>query len=72
MNGRPRCGAFHRRASYVPQYDSFIPTMTTEETLSFYASLILPPDMNKEQRKRRVAEVRQLHQHLRTCTRNTV
>lgn len=57
MNGEEREGGFLRMSSYVPQEDNFIPTMTTLETLTFFARLVLPRSTSSEERKRRVDEV---------------
>lgn len=70
INGKPRTAhSFLRKAAYVPQSDSFVPTMTTRETLSFYASLILPPGMSPADRHHRISEVLRvlgLHNHADT------
>jgi ABC-type multidrug transport system ATPase subunit len=39
------------------QHDNLVPTMTAIESVSFYASIVLPPDMPKEVRKARIARV---------------
>jgi ABC-type multidrug transport system ATPase subunit len=39
------------------QEDNFLPTMTVQETLTFYATLQLPDSNSKAQRLERVAEV---------------
>lgn len=57
MNGHGREGNFLRMSSYVPQEDNFIPTMTTLETLNFYARLVIPTSTSRAQRRRRVDEV---------------
>ncbi|GMH36516.1 hypothetical protein BSKO_04384 [Bryopsis sp. KO-2023] len=57
MNGHGRQGNFLRMSSYVPQEDNFIPTMTTLETLDFYARLVLPRGTSAKKRKQRVNEV---------------
>lgn len=57
MNGQAREGGFLRMSSYVPQEDNFIPTMTTLETLTFFARLVLPRTTSSEERRRRVEEV---------------
>jgi ABC-type Mn2+/Zn2+ transport system ATPase subunit len=41
----------------LPQEDNFVATMTTSETLNFYASIILPSSQAKAERKQRVADV---------------
>jgi ABC-type multidrug transport system ATPase subunit len=42
VNGRPASRRFVRMTAYVPQEDNFVPTMSTEETLSFYAHVSSP------------------------------
>jgi hypothetical protein len=39
------------------QEDNFVPTMTTKETLDFYASVILPSSWPKAKKNERVVEV---------------
>jgi ABC-type multidrug transport system ATPase subunit len=39
------------------QHDNLVPTMTAIESVSFYASIVLPPSMPKEARKARIARV---------------
>jgi ABC-type multidrug transport system ATPase subunit len=39
------------------QADNFIPTMTTEETMHFYAAMILPRRMGAAARRQRAMEV---------------
>ena len=39
VNGRRASRRFVRMTAYVPQEDNFVPTMTTDETLSFYADV---------------------------------
>jgi hypothetical protein len=55
--GRPAGRGFIRRTAYVPQEDNFVPTMTTMETMRFYAAIILPDEMGRAGRLRRVEEV---------------
>jgi ABC-type multidrug transport system ATPase subunit len=57
VNGRPATKSFIRRTAYVPQEDNFVPTMTTGETMGFYASIVLPPHVTKAARKERAADV---------------
>jgi len=58
LNGQPATKSFIRKTAYVPQDDNFVPTMTTWETLSFYANVILPQNkFNRATRKSRVTEV---------------
>jgi len=57
VNGRPATKAFIRKTAYVPQEDNFVPTMTTGETMNFFASIVLPPHVPKAQRKERAADV---------------
>ena len=54
------------------QTDNFIPTMTTEETMHFYAAMILPRRMGaaaKRQRAVEVLEVLGLAAHRKTLVR---
>lgn len=44
-------------SAYVPQHDNLVPTMTATESVGFYASIVLPPDMPKDVRKARIARV---------------
>ncbi|GBF91998.1 ABC transporter G family [Raphidocelis subcapitata] len=57
VNGRPRGGDFARCVSYVPQEDSFLPTMTVDETCAFHAALTLPRGTSRQQRGARAEEV---------------
>jgi ATP-binding cassette, subfamily G (WHITE), member 2 len=57
VNGRPATKSFIRRTAYVPQEDNFVPTMTTGETMGFFASIVLPPHVTKAARKERAADV---------------
>lgn len=41
----------------TPQEDNFVATMTVNETMSFYADIILPKTFDKFDRRARVAEV---------------
>ncbi|CAD7703071.1 unnamed protein product [Ostreobium quekettii] len=45
---------FVHRTAYVPQEDNFIPTMTTLETLQFYAGLILPETFDDAERDKHI------------------
>lgn len=45
------------RSLPTPQEDNFVATMTVNETMSFYADIILPKTFDKFDRKARVAEV---------------
>lgn len=56
-NGEGRHTNFLRMSSYVPQEDNFVPTMTTHETLTFYAKLVLPRDTSAKDLRNRVNEV---------------
>jgi ATP-binding cassette subfamily G (WHITE) protein 2 len=56
-NGRLRDTTFLRNSSYVPQEDNFVPTMTTLETLSFYARMVLPAKLASKEKRRRVLDV---------------
>uniref|UniRef100_A0A383VRM2 ABC transporter domain-containing protein n=1 Tax=Tetradesmus obliquus TaxID=3088 RepID=A0A383VRM2_TETOB len=56
-NGRPTTSSFIRKTAYVPQDDNFVATMTTSETMSFYADIILPKTWSKADRRARVVEV---------------
>jgi ABC-type multidrug transport system fused ATPase/permease subunit len=55
--GHPAGRGFIRCTAYVPQDDNFVPTMTTAETMRFYAAIILPDEMGRAGRLRRVEEV---------------
>ncbi|KAF6258116.1 hypothetical protein COO60DRAFT_1520342 [Scenedesmus sp. NREL 46B-D3] len=44
-------------SAYVPQHDNLVPTMTAIESVSFYAAIVLPPDMSKGVRRARIARV---------------
>lgn len=45
---------------FIPQEDNFVATMTVNETMCFYADIILPKTFDKFDRRARVAEVRWL------------
>lgn len=57
VDGQPATSSFIRKTAYVPQEDNFVATMTVNETMSFYADIILPKTFDKFDRKARVAEV---------------
>ncbi len=57
VSGRPVARGFIRKTAYVPQDDNFVPTMTTMETMRFYAAIILPDSMGRAGRQQRVEEV---------------
>ncbi|KAF8066171.1 abcG22 [Scenedesmus sp. PABB004] len=57
LNGRPAGRSFIRQTAYVPQEDNFVPTMTTAETLRFYARVILPATWPTARRAERLSEV---------------
>jgi ATP-binding cassette subfamily G (WHITE) protein 2 len=57
VGGRPVTSSFIRKTAYVPQDDNFVPTMTTMETMRFYAAIILPDTMGRAGRRQRVEEV---------------
>jgi len=57
VGGRPVARGFIRKTAYVPQDDNFVPTMTTMETMRFYAAIILPDSMGRAGRQQRVEEV---------------
>eukprot|EP00803_Ostreobium_quekettii_P007966 evm.model.scf_884EXC.7 EVM.evm.TU.scf_884EXC.7 scf_884EXC:39023-46896(-) len=57
VNGEGRQTNFLRTSSYVPQEDNFVPTMTTAETLTFYAKLVLPSSTSSKTLRNRVDEV---------------
>jgi ABC-type ATPase involved in cell division len=57
VGGRPVTSSFIRKTAYVPQDDNFVPTMTTMETMRFYAAIILPDSMGRAGRRQRVEEV---------------
>lgn len=46
-----------RAAFLCHQHDNLVPTMTATESVGFYASIVLPPDMPKDVRKARIARV---------------
>jgi hypothetical protein len=39
------------------QHDNLVPTMTSWESLSFYAGIILPPQTSAEKKRKRIQEV---------------
>lgn len=39
------------------QHDNLVPTMTSSESLAFYAGIILPPTTSAKAKRRRIAEV---------------
>lgn len=39
------------------QHDNLVPTMTSWESLSFYAGIILPPTTSAEKKRKRIQEV---------------
>jgi hypothetical protein len=43
-----------------PQHDNFVPTMTADETVGFYAAVILPPSTSAQDRADRCRGVLQL------------
>eukprot|EP00882_Tetradesmus_deserticola_P028957 GHRQ01032306.1.p1 GENE.GHRQ01032306.1~~GHRQ01032306.1.p1 ORF type:complete len:110 (-),score=58.27 GHRQ01032306.1:395-724(-) len=57
LSGKPANRGFIRKTAYVPQEDNFVPTMTTKETLTFYASVILPSSWAASKKAERVVEV---------------
>ncbi|KIY98282.1 ABC transporter G family protein, partial [Monoraphidium neglectum] len=57
VSGRPVARGFIRKTAYVPQEDNFVPTMTTMETMRFYAAIILPDEMGRAGRQQRLEEV---------------
>jgi hypothetical protein len=57
VNGKPVTRRFIRQTAYVPQDDNFIATMTTQETMRFYADIVLPQHWTRKQRRDRVGEV---------------
>ena len=57
VGGRPVARGFVRRTAYVPQDDNFVPTMTTMETMRFYAAIALPSEMGRAGRQQRAEEV---------------
>jgi ATP-binding cassette subfamily G (WHITE) protein 2 len=57
VGGCPATRSFIRKTAYVPQDDNFVPTMTTIETMRFYAAIILPDSMGRAGRLQRVEEV---------------
>jgi hypothetical protein len=59
VNGAPPTAEFVRMCAYVPQYDNFVPVMTTLETMQFYAGIILPRTWPAARRDARVSEVLQ-------------
>jgi ABC-type multidrug transport system ATPase subunit len=42
------------------QHDNLVPTMTSWESLSFYAGIILPPQTSAEKKRKRILEVLEL------------
>ena len=57
VNGVPRGVSFARHTSYVPQEDSFLPTMTVAETLALHAALTLPRGTDRRTMGARTDEV---------------
>jgi ATP-binding cassette subfamily G (WHITE) protein 2 len=57
VNDQPMSRAFIRKTAYVPQADNFVPTMTAQETLAFFADMVLPAAMSAAQKAARVQEV---------------
>ena len=57
VGGRPAARSFIRKTAYVPQDDNFVPTMTTMETMRFYAAIALPSEMGRAGRQQRAEEV---------------
>ncbi|GFH20265.1 ABC transporter domain-containing protein, partial [Haematococcus lacustris] len=53
-------GAMVEHSAYVPQEDVFMPQMTAEETLRFYAVMRLPYGITAEAREQRAADALQL------------
>lgn len=61
LNGAPLSrSAFMKLSAYVPQHDNLVPTMTSWESLSFYAGIILPPQTSAEKKRKRILEVLEL------------
>jgi ATP-binding cassette subfamily G (WHITE) protein 2 len=59
VNGAAPGRGFIRMCAYVPQYDNFVPVMTTREVMQFYAGIILPREWGAQRRGARVEEVLQ-------------
>jgi ABC-type ATPase involved in cell division len=59
VNGEAPTADFVHLCSYVPQYDNFVPVMTTLEVMQFYAGIILPRTWAASRRAARVSEVLQ-------------
>ncbi len=57
VNAVPRGSSFSRHVSYVPQEDSFLPTMTVAETCRLHAALTLPRGTPRGQMAERTDEV---------------
>lgn len=57
VNGAPRGSSFARHVSYVPQEDTFLPTMTVAETCALHAALTLPRGTPAAQTAERISEV---------------
>lgn len=57
VNGVARGANFARHVSYVPQEDTFLPTMTVGETCSLHAALTLPRGTPQEHTAARIDEV---------------
>lgn len=57
VNGTPRGPSFARHVSYVPQEDTFLPTMTVAETCRLHAALTLPRGTPRAQMGQRTDEV---------------
>ncbi|KAF8072475.1 abcG12 [Scenedesmus sp. PABB004] len=58
VNGVPvKRQTFMAISAYVPQHDNLVPTMSALEAVTFYASIVLPPDTSKHLRRARIARV---------------
>jgi ATP-binding cassette subfamily G (WHITE) protein 2 len=57
VNGVARGASFARHVSYVPQEDTFLPTMTVGETCALHAALTLPRGTPQQQTAQRIDEV---------------
>lgn len=58
VNGHPPDRkAFMRETAYIPQEDTFLPSMTVAETAAYYAALTLPRSWGAARRQERVAAV---------------
>lgn len=54
INGEARDKNFKFISAYVPQEDCFLPTLTVQQTLEYYADLLLGPSIPLEAKRHRI------------------